>query len=40
MPMNLNNRGDHIYLRDPNDIVFDEFQYGPTGEGTVVETNH
>ena len=40
MPMNLNNRGDHIYLRDPNDTVFDEFQYGPTGEGTVVETNH
>jgi len=40
MPMNLNNRGDHIYLRDPSDNVIDEFQYGSTAEGAIVETDH
>jgi competence protein ComEC len=40
MPMNLNNGGDHIYLRDPNDAVIDEFEYGGSSEGDVIETNH
>ncbi|MCK4410035.1 MAG: lamin tail domain-containing protein [Candidatus Eisenbacteria sp.] len=40
MPMNLNNRGDRIYLRDRNDSVIDEFEYGRAVEGEPILTGH
>jgi competence protein ComEC len=40
MPMNMNNNGDRIYLRDSNDDVIDEFAYDEADEGDVIETGH
>jgi beta-lactamase superfamily II metal-dependent hydrolase len=38
MAMNLNNDGDHVYLRDPDGTVASEFEYETSREGVVIET--